>query len=145
MWYHHQDNLYSCGPASLRMVLDHFRIKKSCNWLMNELRTNKRSGTKRGMFGVVCDELDLDFIVHRNSSFSTIKNFLKKGYCVIVAYVPPKEKFYHYAVVGKIDSYIHLFDPWYGPDFRFSLPKFNELWHDDENNHWLIAIKRPNV
>jgi predicted double-glycine peptidase len=64
-----------------------------------------------------------------------------------VNYFIPEEKCDHYSVLRKIDSKnISLFDPWFGPEHKYSLREFKKIWHSDFNfekeKRWFIAIKK---
>lgn len=53
----------------------------------------------------------------------------------------------HYAVVRKVSKNIlHLFDPWFGDDHKYTITKFRRIWKTnrrfESEKGRFIAIKR---
>ena len=144
MRYFKQSKPWSCGSASMRMVLDSMGIRKSEKSIMRLLGTNKE-GT--GYFQLVglCERLHLSYVVMRNSQIRDLKKCLKNGYCIIVNYYLEYDETGHYAVVRKIDGgNVHLLDPWRGPRKKYSLRHFKRIWFDYEGDvGWFLAVKKP--
>jgi ABC-type bacteriocin/lantibiotic exporter with double-glycine peptidase domain len=148
--YYEQETEYTCGAASMRMVLDYFGIKKSESQIAKLLKTNKVRGTWLRYFPRVAEKYKLNYVVKRNASFADLRRLYKKNYAIIICYSPGRTDTYtidHYSVVRSIDmKNIHLFDPYDGPKTSYSLKYFKKIWlcdpkHEDEKR-WLFAIKR---
>ena len=146
MEYYKQKYVYTCGPASVRMVLAELGIKKSRDWLVKKLSTNRRVGTRHASLVSLFENLKLDFRVHRNYKISDLSRLSNKGYYIIICYTPPAETFGHFAVFRRANSkFIFLHDPWFGPDFKIKRNTFRTHWKDNEGNSgWLIAVKKIN-
>lgn len=143
--YFKQKRDYNCGPAVFRMALASFGINKNEKELAKLLKTNTKEGTKNRNFSTVADHFDLDYIVKKNASVSDIKNFSKKGYAVILAYIYPKENVGHFAVLRKIDSkHIHLLDPLVGPKHKYLINDFKQIWKSgfEKDIRWLFAVRK---
>lgn len=145
--YHKQETKYTCGAAVMRMALEFFGIVKSEKQVVRFLGTNKVRGTWLKDFPVVAERFGLNYFVSRNSSLSDLRKFLKDGFVVIVDFYVPKDKVGHFSVVKKIDSkYIYFWDPWFGPEHKYSLSYFKRIWKCDPKyegyKSWFIALKK---
>ena len=144
--YHKQHKFNTCGPASLRIVLEALGIKKSEHELTKVLKTNIFQGTLHKNFVKAAWLFDLHYASFSNATIKDLKELQEKGYQIIVSYRPP-EDFYHYAVLKAIDDkHIHLYDPWYGPMTKYELKDFVKRWKSnplfEKKKRWLIAMKR---
>jgi ABC-type bacteriocin/lantibiotic exporter with double-glycine peptidase domain len=144
--YHKQQRFNTCGPAVLRMVLEHFGIKKSEQELVKVLKTNIFQGTLHKNLVKAAWLYDLRYYSFGNATIKDLKEFQEKGYVIIVAYQPP-EDFYHYAVLkGFDDKYILLYDPWYGPLTKWELKNFLAGWKSnplfEKKKRWFIAMTK---
>lgn len=138
---------WTCGAASMRMVLASFGIRKSEKEIVGMLGTNKTRGTKNKAFSALAEKLKLSYAVKRNSSLVDLKFFLGRGYKIIICYFILEEKTGHYAVVSKISrDKIHLLDPIYGEEHTLSLKEFVKIWKNnpkyDNEKGWFIGIKK---
>lgn len=145
--YHKQETEYTCGAAATKMILEHFGVHKTEAQIIKELKTNKKRGTWTKNFSILAEKFNLDYWVKSNSTIKDLKNYQKKGYLLIINYFIPEEKCDHYSVLRKIDSkYIYFIDPWFGPDYKYPLKEFQNLWHSNFNfekeKRWFIAIKK---
>lgn len=140
--FYYQQTDYTCGAACMRMLLAAKGIKKSETQLARQLKTSKRSGTWAHQFPQVAEKYRLTYIVVRKGTIKELKELSKGGYCILVCYFIKEEDTGHYALVKSITkTHITLFDPWYGPDQRFTLKKFTKIWKNDEEKQWFFAIK----
>jgi ABC-type bacteriocin/lantibiotic exporter with double-glycine peptidase domain len=145
--YYMQETEYSCGAASMRMVLAYFGIDKSEAQVRKLLGTRPDGGTYFAGFLNAAKKLKLKYVSEENSSITHLEPLLKGGYQIIVCYYDVKDKTDHYAVVKKIDAEkIHFFDPWYGAYHNYSKAYFRKIWHSrerkDKAKRWFIAIKK---
>ena len=141
-----QQKFWTCGPASLRMVLGAFGIKKSEKELIPFLVKKGEPGTPNRSLSEVAERLKLNYVVRRNASIADIRWYLSHGFGVIVSYFDSVEEVGHFAVVKRVGlRKIHLFDPWYGPKHEYSLKQFLPNWRSgfDKDKRWFIAIKKP--
>ncbi len=145
--YYKQKTEYTCGPASMKMALEHFGIKRSEEELASTLRTERKVGTSEHDMIMCADFFKMNYAVKRNASFEDLERLQKEGYVTILRYYLPWEKIDHYAVFKKVDrGRIYLWDPCYGPDRSYSLNYFSKIWKFDpkigkDKNHWLLALK----
>ncbi len=144
--FYEQETDWTCGPASMRMVLDALGIKKSEKQLIKLLRTNKQVGTWNESFPCLAEKYKLNYVAERNSTLSSLRNYLRKGYLLIVSYYLPKDKVSHYSVVKKISrGFIYFLDPFQGPSHKYKINQFIKLWNKksehDEERRWFIGIK----
>ena len=145
--YYNQETSWTCGSASMRMVLDVCGIKKSEKQVVKLLGTNKIRGTWARFYPQLAEKYKLNYIVKRNSNLEELKKIIKEGYVVLTAYYVPKEKVDHYVVVKNIDkNYIFFLDPFYGPEHKYNLSYFQKVWKTDprfDNERcWFIGFKK---
>jgi predicted double-glycine peptidase len=116
-----------CGPASLKMVLDYYGIKKSENVLGKITgRTAKKGTPANGILRAV-KILGLKGFVKDFSNFNEIKYYLNRKIPVIVNWFSEDEG--HYSVVVGIDkTNIYLQDPELGRIRRINLKVFKRIW-----------------
>lgn len=145
-----QESLHKsyCGPASLKMVLDYYGIKKSETVLARLCKTDKTNGVKAEDIKRVAESFGLKAVIKNNSGFSDIQKYLKKGVPVIVDWFTRGRNDYpesevadgHYSVVVGLDKkHIYLEDPEIGKTRRIKRDDFLKVWFDFEGNY----IKSP--
>lgn len=148
--FYKQETGYTCGAASMRMVLEYFGVKRSESQIAKLMKTNKVRGTWLRYFPRIAEKYKLNYVVKRNASIADLRRLHKKGYAIIVCYSPGRTDDYttdHYSVVNSINAEsIHLLDPYSGPKQKYSLTYFKKMWrcdpkHEDEKR-WLFAVKK---
>jgi predicted double-glycine peptidase len=145
--FHKQETSYTCGAASLRMALEKSGISLSEKKVAKLLKTNKVRGSWTKNFPFVAECFSLNYIVCRNSSVEDLKQAQNKGYAIIVLYLYPPEKVDHYSIIRKFDkNYIYFWDPWFGPDHKYTNAYFRKIWSSDpkyeDQKKWFIGIKK---
>ncbi|MDD5254255.1 MAG: C39 family peptidase [Candidatus Nanoarchaeia archaeon] len=148
--YHKQETGYTCGAASMRMILEYLGIKKSERQIAKLLETNKVRGTWPKYFPELAERYKLDYIVERKATIKDIKHLLNEGYLVIICYFYEAGNVDHYSVVKKIDSkYIYFWDPDpnCGPEDKYSISYFEKIWktdprYQDKERRWIFAMKK---
>ncbi len=145
--FYRQEKNYTCGPASMRMVLESVGLRKSEKELARLLETNRISGTWNISFIKLAKKYKLKYVVNSNSDIKELKHLLRNSYYVIVCYFNSIEKKGHYSVTNKIgNKYIYLLDPWFGPDLKYPLKYFRKIWKSDpkyDNERcWFFAVRR---
>ncbi|MDP2736112.1 MAG: cysteine peptidase family C39 domain-containing protein [bacterium] len=129
----------TCGPASLKIVLDYYGIHASEKELARLAKTTKRLGT--GLKGLVkaAKKSGLKTSVKDNSSFLDVERWLKQGVPPIVDWFTRGRKDYsdseiadgHYSVVCGIDAkHIYLQDPELGGVRKMAKNDFKRVWFD---------------
>lgn len=142
-----------CGPASLKMVLDYYGIKKSENELARMMNCVESLGVEAGIMLQAAIKLGLEGYVKDDASFDDIRKL------VLVDQIPAIVDWFseddgHYSVVVDIDEEnIYLLDPEIGYIRAMRLDKFYRVWFDfpgdyikskdDLNIRRLIAIYKP--
>lgn len=144
--YYKQETQWTCGAASMRMVLASMGKVCSERYIAKLLKTSKRTGTKHKHMVQLAEQYKLTYVVSRNASLEDVAFFLKRKYRVIVCYQHPKDNAGHYAIVrGLTQKRIRLLDPLDGPGVSYSRAYFEDIWRDDPDDdnerHWLLGIK----
>lgn len=119
-----------CGPASLKMVLDYFGIKKSEKELARLSGCTRFKGVEaEGLLRAV-KKLGLKGFIRDFSNIRDIKRYvIKKKIPVIVDWFSADEG--HYSVVVGVDSRnIFLQDPEIGCVKRMRIETFRRVWFD---------------
>lgn len=140
--FYQQDTNYSCGAASLQMVLAYWGIFESEKTLMKHMHTNKVVGTRRNDIEEEARKCGLYVYVNESANLEEIGYFLHRKIPVLVRFLersPSQEE--HYAVVtGFGKSFITLKDPWHGPKIRYEREHFIEKWKGQGMVAWLMAV-----
>lgn len=149
--YHKQETNYTCGPASMRMALEFFGIKRTEKQIASMMGTNKVRGTWRKFFPRIAERFKLNYVVKRNAGFDDIRKLMKGGYVVIVLYFHPPSGVDHYSVVKEVGKdRIVMWDPSFlGNSMvtEFPLSDFEGMWkvdpRFDDDRRWFFALKKP--
>ena len=146
-----QDTKYTCGPASLQMVLSFLGDFKSEFSLAKAVHVSKESGTKHSsMIEVACREGFFCY-VNSQSTVNEIKHFLALGFPVILDYTEPSSDEGHYAVVVAIarggflmKEKVYLNDPWHGANYSLALDELLPRWHDPltKSHGWMMVLSK---
>lgn len=151
--WHEQELDYSCGPASIRMALAVFGIKKS------EQSINRLSKlTKEGLFHIqmitTIRRLGLYCFVKRDTSIRDLKSLLSLGLPIIVNYnmiprrFPDSGEGGHYVLIKEIKGgKVSICCPVEGPCHIISLKEFHHNWFDWEeaSQRWLMMVSKERI
>lgn len=119
----------ACGPASLRMVLAYYGIKKSEKELIQTTHCNIKTGTKSKNIVAAAKKYGLDGFVKDYSSLSDLRKWYAKKVPVIIDWFDRDDG--HYSPMIKIDAnYIWLLDPVTAKPVKIKLKIFNFIWFD---------------
>jgi len=146
--FYKQEEDYTCGPVTIKMVLDFFGAKESVNNLKIKCCVSREKGTTRSKMVKTLASYDLHLHAHAGSSIREIRELLDKEKAIIVNFREPSSGEGHYAVVnGLKDDVIVLQDPYNGPNFPLSTREFVRQWygyHKTVNKNWILAVSRNN-
>ncbi len=119
-----------CGPASLRMVLDYYDIKKSEKELAKLSGCSKSKGVEAEGLLKAVKKFGLKGFIKDFSKIKDIKKYVqKKKIPVIVDWSSQAEG--HYSVVAGIDNKnIYLQDPELGKVRKLKIHDFKRIWFD---------------
>ncbi|MFA6494396.1 MAG: cysteine peptidase family C39 domain-containing protein [Candidatus Paceibacterota bacterium] len=143
--YFVQSTPYTCGPASLNMMLLFHGVKKTEQELHDRLNTNPEIGTRHRDMIRVAQEEGFYVFENDNSSVVEIGGLLKHHIPVIVHFTEPSEDEHHYAVVVQVDStHLMLNDPWNGEKITMEIEDFMTRWSSEKSSeeNWLMAISK---
>ena len=145
--FYKQETKWSCGAASMRMVLEFCGIRKTEKQVIKLLGTNKIRGTWAKLYPQLAEKYNLNYSVRRNSTIKEMKALMKQGYIILTSYYVPKERVDHFVIVNKLDKdYIYFYDPFYGPDHKYKLSYFEKIWRTDpeydNEKEWFISVKK---
>lgn len=119
-----------CGPASLKMVLGFYGIKKSENELAKLTDSTIEAGVEAGRLLEAAHSLGLEGYIKDDASIEDIREqVLGKSRPVIVNWFSKDDG--HYSVVVDVDNEnIYLLDPELGYVRAMRLKKFYRVWFD---------------
>jgi len=141
-----QKKEYTCGPAALRMVFDFFGKKFSEEKLTKKLKSNKKIGTSHQALIQEVRKEGFYCFVHENSSLNNLKDFIEKGFPIIIHYLDLSDNVEHYSVViGFNKKEIILNDSCNGKKFAVKISDFEKRWHSEKNNYkkkWMMVISK---
>lgn len=128
-----------CGPASLKILLSYYGVKKSEKGLAKLCGTTKELGTDDKRIKKVAEKLGFKVKIKNNSNFKDIERWLKRKIPVIVDWFTRGGVSYtgsdvadgHYSVVTGIDNkFIYLQDPEIGEVRKLDKESFMTVWFD---------------
>lgn len=145
--YFKQSTNYTCGPASLRMVLSYFDVKTNEKTLAEDLETNSDIGTMHHNMIEGVRRAGLYCYVNDQATIQELRYLLGFGAPVIIRFVEPSPKSEdHYGVVVGVNRFfITIHDPWHGPYQRYTHKSFSKRWRCDEIGtcaQWLMAVSK---
>lgn len=118
-----------CGPASLKMVLDFYGIKKSEKVLAQMCEATVRHGMEAEGFKKAANKLGFKTLIKDFSDFSDINFYLKKKIPLIVDWFWKDDG--HYSVIVGLDKkYVYLADPEIGRIRKIQRDIFKRVWFD---------------
>jgi len=119
-----------CGPASLKMVLDYFGLKKSERELAKLSGTTKEKGVETKELLRTAKKLGFKGFIKDFSQISDIKKYvLQKKIPVIVDWFS-RDEGHSSVVVGINNKNIYLQDPELGKLRKLNLETFKRVWFD---------------
>lgn len=136
-----QETLHAdmCGPASLKIIMDHYGINKSEKELAELTKLVPGLGVDDKSITDAAKALGFKVEIKNESSFEDIEKWLEKGVPVIVDWFTRGRQDYddsevsdgHYSVViGLDESHIYLQDPEIGGERKISKEDFMKVWFD---------------
>lgn len=146
-----------CGPASLKMVLDYYGVKKSEKELARLCGRNARLGINAAAVKKAANYCGFSVKVKNNASLSDIKEWLRKDVPVIVDWFTRGRSDYgdsevadgHYSIVVGLDkNNIYLQDPEIGGPRKIKRDDFMRVWFDfkgDRITTWKDMIIRQYI
>lgn len=119
-----------CGPASLKMVLDYFGVKKSEKELAKLSGATKEKGVEAENLLKAAQKLGLEGFIKDFSEIPDIKKYvLQKKIPLIVDWFSQDEG--HYSVIVGINNKdIYLQDPEWGKIRKLKINDFKRIWFD---------------
>ena len=141
-----QKKEYTCGPASLEMVMRFFG-KNFTEENLAKLAHTKKDGTLHAGIIQAARKAGFYCYVHRNSSINHIQHFIDKGDPVIVNYIDPNSGEGHYGVIiGYSSKNLVMNDSSNGQEFSIHKSKFEDLWHGGNNKktnqRWILVLSK---
>ncbi|KKQ17807.1 MAG: hypothetical protein US31_C0016G0014 [Berkelbacteria bacterium GW2011_GWA1_36_9] len=141
-----QETLHAdmCGPASLKIVLDFYGLKKTEQDLANLIGVVPGIGVDDKSIKKAVKSLGFKVQIKNESTFDDIEGWLKKGVPIIVDWFTRGRCDYddsevadgHYSVVfGLDDKYIYLQDPETGNKRKIERDDFMKVWFDFMGKH----------
>lgn len=138
-----QDTVYSCGPATLQMVMAFFNKRASEAELSRKMKTSKTNGTRVGKMIDMARKEGFYCYVNDDSTVEEIKYFLSRKLPVVVNFIEPTNDEGHFAViVGIRKRKVVMNDPWNGKGVRMEVREFKRRWQSEDGRHkkWMMAV-----
>lgn len=144
--YFKQDTGYTCGPASLQMVLAFHGVRESEEHLAKELESNMEDGTCHQNMIEAATSRGFHCYVNDNSSLEEISFLLSHDIPLIVHFLETSDREDHYSVVvGLSSKEVIINDPWNGERTHLTKRAFMDRWtcaHVGNCKEWLMAIMK---
>ena len=144
--YFEQKTDYTCGPASLQMVLAFFGIKAEEEALAKQLETNSDIGTMHHNMIEGVRSHGLHCYVNDQATVQELQYLLGFNAPVIIRFIEPYDDEDHYGVVIGVNRFfITIHDPSNGASQRYTHKSFTERWLCDKIGtcaQWLMAVSK---
>lgn len=118
-----------CGPASLKMVLGYYGVRKSERELARLSGATRSQGVEAPALAKAARRLGFNALIKDRATLSDIKRFIKKGIPVIVDWFSNDDGHYS-VVVGITPRVIYLQDPEIGRVRAMDVKTFKRVWFD---------------
>ena len=144
MKYFKQETDYTCGQASLRMVLSSFGKNVSEKRLIKLMKPSRKTGTSVQKMVSAAKRFKLNHIEMKKGNVKDIRKLLKENCRIIVRFHYIPENFDHYVVVKRITpKEIYFLDSYFGKNVKYSLNEFKKSWFSKypKGKNWLMAVK----
>lgn len=154
--FYPQQKKFSCGPASLRMVIVSLIENDVGEDILIELSGAKEKigahlRTFEENLPTLLAKISLlqgipnkfEFILKENCTISELPDLSDQGFFIMLNHQTPDDR-PHWTVFKKIDDEsITVMDPEYGPDYQYPLHQFNWKggWDENPTNQAIIAIR----
>ena len=119
-----------CGPASLKMVLEFYGIKKSEQELARKTGSTRNRGTSEARLARTARNFGLKVHVKENANIGDIRKYIAKNIPIIVDWFSPEEAGHYSVVVGIDKKNIYIADPHFGKIRKYEIKWFEERWFD---------------
>ncbi len=143
--YAKQDTEYSCGAASVQMLLAYYGIRTSEAHLMRDLQTDTRYGTHHQAIIELLTNNGLYCYVHVDGSLDEVRSFIDRALPVLVHYIEMDGNEHHYSVaVGYDHTHLTLNDPWNGEAYKITFEEFLTRWRDEQGDfpRWYLVASQ---
>lgn len=134
-----------CGPASLKILLEHFGKIYSEDELATLCGSTREKGTDHAQLVNALQKIDEHPIEISNASFDDIRSYIARGVPVIVGWWSISED--HYSVVVDItQETISLMDPEEDELVVMTLKAFESVWYDFDSaqnirvDRWMLGV-----
>lgn len=125
-----QQTEYTCGAASMRMLLAMAGIRRTEKELARDAKATKAAGIDAPRLATTLRRHGLPVVLTRRLRTTGLKDLLKKKVPVIVNYRMPGENIGHYGVAyGLSANGVIIADPTLGPRLTFSWKEFKGCWY----------------
>lgn len=141
--YCRQTTEYTCGPACLRMVFEHFGKSMREEDLAVLLDTDTEVGTITDEMPRIVVAQGFSVFEKKDASMGELEDYIGRGVPIIIDFIEPSEEDRHFAVVvGFEEADIILNDPWNGEGFRMSSEEFERRWGSPKNRYtrWMMIL-----
>lgn len=143
--FYRQKTDYTCGPTVLKMVFKKHSLHKDEFALAKSANTQVRWGTQHA--GMIKTALKHQFysFVRNNGSVENLREFVKKGYAVIIDWTEPTSREGHYSLlIGFTKTHVIYHDPWWGRQSRMRIGTFTKYWKELETSKygWMMVLGR---
>jgi len=118
-----------CGPASLKMVLDYYGVRRSERALARLSGATRSQGVEAPGLARAARKLGFTALIKDRATLSDIKRYVKKGIPVIVDWFS-KDDGHYSVVVGVSSDTMYLQDPEIGRMRVMSTKTFKRVWFD---------------
>ncbi|MDP3974807.1 MAG: cysteine peptidase family C39 domain-containing protein [Candidatus Jorgensenbacteria bacterium] len=118
-----------CGPASLKMVLAYYGMRKSERALARLAGATRNQGVEVPGLAKAARRLGFTVLIKDRATLADIKRFVGKGVPVIVDWFS-KDDGHYSVVVGITQSTIYLQDPEIARVRAMDVKTFKRVWFD---------------
>jgi predicted double-glycine peptidase len=141
-----QPDDYTCGPASIAMVLQYMGQPVAYERITELCRAHPERGTENDHMVEAIEALGLVPTCITEGGIADLRNALNQDQPIIINYLNPRSGRGHFAVViGLDDEHVILADPKNGHGFRLTQADLQSRWHNNDKTifGWMMTVGRP--
>jgi ABC-type bacteriocin/lantibiotic exporter with double-glycine peptidase domain len=127
-----------CGPASLKIILSFYGIRRSEKYLARLTKADRKYGSDEFNIINAARKLGFDGYIKQNSSIEEVKNLIDRGYSIIVDWFLPYVGGHYSVVAGFKKDNIVIADPHYGKIKNYNIDWFNGRWFEIDKGKLIL-------
>lgn len=141
MKYYAQYDKFSCGCICVKMLLERLWIKKKRAEIIESMWAVPLIWVESEDIIEYLHAQNLEILEKEETTLEELINYIKSGYPVIVNYINPLIKYWHYWIISGFcekEEVFYFADPRTGQDYWMSFSDFEKNWTNRPENEKVV-------